>query len=461
MGTTSSVNLNLSGLGLGTGINVQQFVQSLVQTAEAPEQQMKAEQTTYTNQLSAISNINNLLSNVQNDIQNLQDPLGPLGSTVANSSDTAILTASTGTGAVAGTHTVTVSSLATTSSYDTNPLASGDTTFATGQFTLQVGSKAPATITVGSSNDTLNTLASSINSGNYGVTASVITDANGARLSLVSNTSGAPGNLTIASGSNTTGLTFNQTQTGVNSSYSVDGVPLNSTSNNVTGVIPGVTLSLTGAASGTPVTLVIGPDTTQAATTIGQFVTDYNAVVSAINTQFTYNGSSTTQQPLFSDSSLQMVQQTLQSDANFVMNGNNGITGLSSLGLNLQQDGTLQVDSGTLGSALTGNYTAVQNFFQQNGSQNGFAVQVNNDLANLTNPTTGPLYVDAQGIGQSNTALSAQIADFQANIAQQEQIWLQEYSQVNTTLQSMPLQIQQIDAQMGISNSTSNSSSGA
>ncbi|MGH7869636.1 MAG: hypothetical protein ACREP9_18910, partial [Candidatus Dormibacteraceae bacterium] len=71
------------------------------------------------------------------------------------------------------------------------------------------------------------------------------------------------------------------------------------------------------------------------------------------------------------------------------------------------------------------------------------------------------LYVDAQGIGQTNTSLSAQIADFQANIAQQEQIWLQEYSQVNTTLQSMPLQIQQLDAQMGISNPNSNSSSAA
>ncbi len=455
MGTTSS--LNLSGLGLGNGINVQQFVQSLVQTADVPLTQMQAEQTTYTSQLSAISNINTLLGNVQNDIQNLQDPLGPLGATIASSSNTSILTASTGPGATDGTHTITVNSLATTSSYDTNSLATGGTTFGTGQFTLQVGSNSPVTITVGSANDTLNTLASSINSGNYGVTASVVTDANGARLSLVSNTSGAPGNLTVSG--NTTGLTFNQTQAGANSSYSVDGVPLNSTSNSVTGVIPGVTLSLTGAASGTPVTLVIGPDTTQAATAIGQFVTDYNATVQAINAQFTYNANSTTQQPLFSDSSLQMVQQTLQNDANFVMSGNNGVTGLSSIGVNLQQDGTLQVDSGTMSTALTTNYAAVQNFFQQIGSQNGFAVQFNNDLSNLTNPTTGPLYVDAQGINQANTDLSTQIANFQANIAQQEQLWIQEYSQVNTTLQTMPLMLQQVDAQMGMAAPSSSSSS--
>jgi flagellar hook-associated protein 2 len=455
MGTTSS--LSLTGLGLGTGINVQQFVQSLVQTAEAPEQQMQTEQTTYSNQLSAISNINNLLSNVQNDILNLQDPLGPLGATIANSSDAEVVTATTGTGATAGTHSITVNSLATTSSYATDPLATGDTTFGTGQFTLQVGSNSPVTITVDSSNDTLNTLASAINSGNYGVTASVVTDANGARLSLVSNTSGAPGNITVSG--NTTGLTFNQTQSGVNSSFSVDGVPLNSSSNSVSGVIPGVTLSLVGPAPNTPVALVVGPDTTQAATAIGQFVSDYNAAVQAINTQFTYNANSTTQEPLFSDSSLQLVQQTLQNDANFAMSGNNGITGLSSLGINLQQDGTLQVDSGALGSALTNNYSAVQNFFQQVGSQNGFAVQFNSDLSNLTNPTSGPLYIEAQGINQANSDLASQIADFQANITQQEQLWTQEYSQLNATLQSLPLQLQQIDAQMGMSAPGSSSGS--
>jgi flagellar hook-associated protein 2 len=454
---TFGVNLNTAGLGLGTGINVAAFVQQLTQAASVPLQQMQAEQATYTAQQNAISNINSLLSTLQNATLTLQDPLGPMAAVVANSSNSSVLTASAASGTATGTHTVTVNSLATTSSFDTNTLASGTTTFGTGQFTLQVGSNTATTITVDSTNNTLNGLASAINGGNYGVTASVITDANGSRLALVSNTSGVPGNISITG--NTTGLTFSQTATGTNASFTLDGVPLNSTSNTVTGVLSGVTLNLVGTSS-SPVTLTLSGDPTQATNAINSFVSAYNAVVQAINTQQTYTPNATSQPPLFSDSSLAQVQQTLATDMNYVISGNNGITSLSSFGVNLQQDGTLQVDTTSLNSALTASFSSVQNFFQQVGSTNGFAVNLNNSLATLTNPASGPLYVDNNGITGAQNALASQISAFQANLAQQQQTWLQEYSQVNTTLQTLPLMLAQINGQLGaLSGSTTTSSS--
>ena len=50
------------------------------------------------------------------------------------------------------------------------------------------------------------------------------------------------------------------------------------------------------------------------------------------------------------------------------MSNNNGIASLVSLGVNMQDDGTLSVDSGKLESALASNYSAVQNFFQSTTS---------------------------------------------------------------------------------------------
>jgi flagellar hook-associated protein 2 len=456
MGTSSSfgLNLNTTGLGLNQGIDVQQTVQALETAAEAPEKQMETEETYYSNQASAATNINNLLGDLQTAVQAIEDPDGGLDATSATSSNDNVVTATSTPGAQAGTSTVSVTSLATTSTYDTDTLATGDTTFGTGQFTIQVGSGSAQTITVDSSNDTLNTLASYINSGNYGVTASVATDANGARLSLTSDTSGAPGNLTISG--NTTGLTFNQTVTGTNSSITVNGVPLNTTSNTVTGAIPDVTLNLAGTST-SPVTVTVGADASEASTPINNFVSAYNSVIDAINAQFTYTQGASSQPPLFSDSSLQQVQQTLYNDVNYAISGNSGINSLASLGITLQSDGTLAVDNDTLNSALSSNPTAVQNFFEQSGGTNGFAVNFGNDLTNLTDTATGPLYLDLQGIQQDEQNLTDQIDAFQANINQEAQLWTQEYAQMNSILQTLPLQLEQLNAELG--NLTSNLSS--
>ncbi|MEJ2007784.1 MAG: flagellar filament capping protein FliD [Acidobacteriota bacterium] len=414
------------------------------------------EENTYTSQESAINNINNLISSLETAVQALQDPLGGLAATTASSSNSNVLTASTTAGAATGTHTVVVNSLATTSSYDTAALASGSTAFATGQFALQVGTGSPVTITVDSSNDTLDGLASYINDQGYGVTASVITDASGSRLALVSDTSGTPGDLTISG--NTTGLTFSKTATGSNSSITVDGVPLNTTSNTVTGVIPDVTLELTGT-SANPVTLTVGSDTQQASAAINNFVSAYNSVIQAVNAQFTYTQGASSQPPLLSDVALGQVQQSLYSDVNYAISGNNGITSLASLGITMQSDGTLQVNSSELNAALSSDPSSVQNFFQQSSGTNGFAINFGNDLMNLTDPSTGPLYIDLQGIQQNEQFIKSDISDFQTRLAQQQQLWLKEYAQVNSTLQTLPLMLQQIEAQLGNLGGSSTSTS--
>ncbi|MDE3178542.1 MAG: flagellar filament capping protein FliD [Acidobacteriota bacterium] len=452
------LNINTTGLGLNQGLNVQQTVAALVTAAEEPEQTLKNQEQVYTSQQSVINNINTLLGDLQTAVQALQDPLGGLAATAATSSNTSVLTGTTTTGAAVGAHTVTVTSLATTSAYDTNALASSTTTISPGSFTLKVGSGTPVVINVSAANnnDTLNSLAAYINAQGDGVTASVITDVNGARLGLVSGTSGAPGDLTVSS--NSTSLVFNKTVTGANSSINVDGVPLNTSSNTVSGAIPGVTLNLVGT-SATPVTLTVGANSNQVSTTINNFVSAYNAVIQAVNTQFTYTQGASSQPPLFSDSSLQMVQQTLYTDVNYTIGGSSAYTTLASMGVTLQQDGTLQVDNGTLNSAINANSAAVQNFFQQSTGANGFAINFGNDLTNLTNVTSGPLYLDLQGVNQNQQDLQNQINQFQANVNQEATLWLQEYAQVNSLLQTLPLELQQLNSQLGSLGGSSASSS--
>ena len=75
---TFGINLNTTGMGLGTGIDVQGTVSQLVQAARAPEQAMTQEQQLLTAQSSALNNLNSLLSTLQTAVNALEDPAGQL-----------------------------------------------------------------------------------------------------------------------------------------------------------------------------------------------------------------------------------------------------------------------------------------------------------------------------------------------------------------------------------------------
>jgi flagellar hook-associated protein 2 len=424
MGSISSGTINNYGnvlLPAGSqAINVQSLLNSAISAAQAP----------------------------LNLVQALTNTSGAINAVTATSSNTSVLGATADATALPGTHSVVVNSLATTASYYSSAVASGTTTLAAGSFQITVGSNAPVTVTVGSSNNTLNTLAASINAQNIGVTASVITDANGARLALVSNTSGANGNFTISN--NSTTLSFTQAASGANGSLTVDGVPVSSTSNTVTGAIPGVTLNLAGAAPAQTVTLTLAPDASQASTAINAFVSAWNKVIGDINAQFNVSSNGTGGGPLETDNNLRNIQDQLLSAVTYAISGNNGLVNLASIGVNMNTDGTLSVDSGTLTNALSGNYAAVQNLLQGTSGVGSF---LSNALSQITDPTQGSITLDLQGLSQTSSDLGTQISTMQAQLATQTQALTQQYAQMQTTLDEMPQLQNEINAQLtGLSN---------
>ncbi|HEX3869421.1 MAG TPA: flagellar filament capping protein FliD [Pirellulales bacterium] len=423
---------------------MQQFVQLALANDTANITSLQNQQTTLGAQTTALQQITTDLNNLQSAAFALSDPLGALGALTTSSSNTSVVSATAASTAEAGTHTVTVNSPATTSSYYTNPVATSSTPLASGTFQIQVGSKTPVSVTIDSSDNTLNGLAAAINDLGAGVQANVINDANGARLSLVSSTTGAPGDLTVSG--NTTGLTFNKAVTGSNASLTVDGVPLSSTSNVISGAIDGVTLNLGSASVGSPVSITIAPDTTQAANAVNSFVSSYNAALKDINAQFAVASDGSGGGPLESDGSLREAQAALLAAVSFSAPGNGGAVNLASIGVNLNDDGSLSVDASALSSSLASNFSGVQSFLQN--STTGFANNLSNAITNLTDPSTGALSLDAQGISQSSSALGDQISDLQAALAVKQQNLTQVYAQVNETLQELPLLQSQLSQQL-------------
>lgn len=441
------------------GIDVTAAVNAAVTAAEAPEQAWQSQESTLENQISSLTQIQTDATNLDNDVQSLNSITGPLSARTVSSSNSSVVTASAASGSAIGNHVVTVSSLATTDSWTSATFASGDTVLPAGTITVTPGSGSPATITTDGSTTTLSDVASQINSDNLGVTASVVTDATGARLAIVSNTTGSAANFTVSS-SDPSAFGFAETVAGgaTNASLTVDGIPISSASNTVSGALPGITLNLLSADPGVQVSLGVTPDTTQASAAINQFVSDYNAAIKDLNAQFTFSSSTNSEGPLSTDSVVRNLQSQLMQALDYTYTPSSGTTtvpNLSSLGISVNNGGTLSVDSGTLTSMLSNNFSDVQSFFQ-GASFNGFANTLDSQLTSYLAPGNGAFTLDLQSMNSQITDLQTDITNFQTNYIQPLQAQLQsEYSQAEILLQQLPREMQQINTELGYNNSNS------
>ena len=193
------------------------------------------------------------------------------------------------------------------------------------------------------------------NAATLGFDASIVTNSDGtASLQLTSGTATSTGTLAVTSSlvDPATALAYTSTVTGSNASLTVDGLNLTSTSNTVSNLIPGVTFQLlapspTVSSGGQEqLQVIIGNDNTGVESTVNQFVSDYNSLISAINTQ-EGNTSSGTPEPLFGSPTLSLLQQELLSSLN-TQNPNGSLSSVTNkLNPTLSGSMTIKVGSGT------------------------------------------------------------------------------------------------------------------
>ncbi len=430
----------------GAGFNVSQTVSQIVSNLQGVETPWKNQLSATNAQDTSLSNLGTLLSQVSNDMTSLTDFQGVLAGKQGSSSDpTVIALTSASSSAIAGTHTIVVNSLAATSSGYLSAITNASDTLS-GSLTIQVGTGTAQTITIGSTSNTLSTLAAAINTAAIGVNASIITDANGSRLSLVSGTSGAGGNLTVTSSvtdsTTSTSLGYTTATAGANASLTVDGLSVSATSNTVSTVIPGVTFQLLAPSpvtSGTPETVQVQilNNNTAVVSSISQLVSDYNAVISAVNTQETNNASGAAQ-PLFGSPTLAMFQEQLLGSIN-QSNTQGNVGNITQLGISINNDGTLSLDTSTLNSELNQDYSGVISFFQNSGS---WGLNFSTALNNLGNSSpTGMLTLDLNANSAIISSLNQNISNENLLISSQQSSLTTELNLANQTLQQIPSNI--------------------
>ncbi len=450
MSTTSSTLTSvLSALGGASGIDVAGAVNAILYADRAPERAWQAQQATLVNQTAAINQLQTEASSLSDALSTLQTASGVLTAATATTSNSSVVTATAAAGTPASNHLIVVNSLASTGSWYSAAESSSSATLAAGSFDLTAGG-VTTTIAVGSGVDTLDQLAASINSRSLGVTANVVTDATGARLSLVSTTSGSASDFTVGNDST---LAFTRANTGKNAALTVDGVPITSATNTVTGALSGVTLNLASAAAGSEISLAIAPDSSSITDAISTFVNAYNTLITDVNSQFKYNSGTNTAGTLQTDSAVQGLQSQLLGSTNF-NSGSSTLNTLNALGISTNSDGTLSLNTALLGSAIATNSSAVTSFFQGTAS-NGFVASLNSVLTTYTDPSQGAFTIDLKSISNEYDDLTDQTNTLERYLTTQQTILTAQYNAADIAIQQLPQKLKQIQALLNPNSSSS------
>jgi flagellar hook-associated protein 2 len=406
--------------GLASGLDTNSIVDKLVAIESLPITQNQAQQSALTVQISSIGDLVSKIKALSTAATNLSTG-GVTGYSVAATPSG--VTATLGTGASAGTYSVAVNSVATAAKARSIGFASPNSTVAGGAISMTVQGTAYS-VTIAANSD-IGSVVQQINQSGTPVRAAVISDGTNFYVSLINRATGKPigsgdtGGLTISDGS---GLGLAITQNAVNAKVTIDGdLNVESQSNQVTNAIPGVTLSVNSLQT-TAADLVINQDSTKSTSNLQTFVDSFNAIVGAINQSLRPDPTN----PPAAGSTLDTSTAIgLQQQINGLLSAPASTAGayhtLADIGVKVQSDGTLTLDTATLNNALTNDPTSVDSIFAT--ASTGIAARASALSTRFTDSFDGTLVARQTSLGNtikdlktSQQRLQDYVDNFKANL---------------------------------------------
>ncbi len=394
MTTTSSVSTSGSTTyltGTISGLDTDSLIEAAVAQKTARADTIDAKVTANETKIASYQSLQTLLQAISDSMTALAGTTYSSVTTTTNAFDekSAYLTASDGTDAtsviavdadsdaVAASYEITVTQLAKAMKVTSSAQTAGTALGLSGVVSIGVDGGTAAEITV-TSTMTVSDIAAAINAktSTTGVTATLITSSTGTR--LVMSTSDTNQQITMSSVSgddigqslgltDSTGAFANVLQAAQPSIVTIDGVEIESDGNELTDVIPGLSISLMQATTGQTITLDIEANYDDIKTAITDFIDAYNALRAFVVTNQTVGADGTVADDavLFADGILRDVNRQL----NALLGGSSGsddeLTDLSALGITLNSANQLELsDETSLDNLLLTDLSSVAAFFE-------------------------------------------------------------------------------------------------
>ena len=394
--------MSISASGLGSGLDIEGLVNQLVAAERQPlERRILRSENQITSDISALGSLKSALSDLKASAASISDE-ATFSKRNVSSSDTAKLSVTATGQPVLSSYEVEISSLATSQSIairhqfgsQTETLGTGTLTFTMGatgytahasnnsndtydSFVAKAG-VASTTITIDSTNNSLAGVRDAINSADFGVTASIVSEGSNFRLLISSDATGEENGFRIdvsdtgdsnnLDASGLSRLAFNasagttsayQTIAATDSSFKINGLDLTSESNSVTSALEGLSLNLVGPTT-SPVTISVQDNSAGIKTAVDTFVKGYNAFVDKAGELTAFDAEAGVKGPLLGDFTARTITNQLRNALSAAAQGYVGTySHLAEIGITLTSTGTLSVDNTKLDNALKNNFSDV------------------------------------------------------------------------------------------------------
>lgn len=313
---------SISSVGVGSGVLNNDLIDQLIEAERSPtDKRLDTEKVDLETKISELGNVKSAVSSLQSAVSSLT-LASSFETNTTSSSDTNKLTATASSLASAGVYNIETTQLArsqtiASKTYDNlnDVVGQGTLVFKFGEVETTLAadksvssfdsftedsSQSSRSITINSGNHTLAGVRDAVNSANMGVRASIVDTGSGFRLLFESEKTGVKNGFTIETQNANNGLddfNFNETDhdnvlhatDAVDANLKVNGLEISRDSNQVTGVINGVTLNLRQTSVGEPVTLTVEADMETINKRMQDFVTSYNELKTLTNSLTAYN----------------------------------------------------------------------------------------------------------------------------------------------------------------------------
>ena len=414
--------------GLSSGLDTSVIVDALIQADSVQLNFLKQKESDYQVQISTLGTLVSQVKALQTAASNLAT--NGVVSIVPTTTFADFTTS--GSAKAEGNYAIQVSQLAKAAKMRSNSFTSAQDAAVVPDGTLQFSIDGTATKSIDTTGKTLADVAEAINQSIGGLTASVISTNSGYYLNVArtstgfSTTEGAA--LTVVSDA---GLGLVTQQSAKNASLTIDGLPVSRQSNTISDVVPGITLNLTGN-SGVSNSVNFAADASGTEKALTTFVDAYNTLAKTLTSQLVTDPNQSYGDTLVGYSTSSTIERSMQSMLSQTVLASGGVRTLADLGLELQRDGTLELNTVTMQKAIQASPSAVNAIFST--ATTGIAATLKTLSNNQTNLLTGTLVLQQNSLTSSVSDLSDQELSAQAYLDAERVRLVEQFTNMETLI---------------------------
>lgn len=438
-----------SSLGVGTGVDLQTLLTKIMDAERAPVRQLESRIVATNTKISSYGTLKSKLDALKSASDTLRFESNLVAKSAA-STDNSVVTATAGANALNGSYALEVTQLASVQKSFSSAFTANQT-FGAGTLTFSVNGNPTTDINI-TDGSTLQQVGAQINAANIGVKATVIAGADGSqRMVFTSDNSGADKSFTLSStvpavtpfggGAAVSLGSFDEATVGLarksasNASVKIDGISVSSSTNTFENALPGVNFTVVKASTvDTPAisTLTVSNNNEKIVAAAQAFVDAYNAVSTNVTQNTGYDSVNKTGKAFSGDFAVRSVMDGLSSARLTEPSGvaTSSFKKLSELGISVQQNGSLSLDSAKLKEKLAAAPADVIKTLNAYGES--FSTTLSSTLS-----TGGAFASRVDGLNSSVQRYQDSISALEVRLAQTERRYRAQFTALDKYVSSM------------------------